>query len=82
MLKRKGSLLVSLLIILSLVFVSAALALDYKYVGSKNSDKYHYPSCKWAMKIKPENLVTFKSVKEAKEKGYVACKVCKPPEKD
>jgi methylphosphotriester-DNA--protein-cysteine methyltransferase len=33
-------------------------------------------------KIKPDNLVTFKSAKEAKGAGYVPCKVCKPPMKD
>lgn len=49
------------------------------YVGSKNSDKYHYASCQWAKKIKPENLVCFKNIEEAKAKGYSACKVCHPP---
>jgi len=48
------------------------------YVGSKNSDKYHYPSCTWAKKIKPENLVCFKSKKEAEDKGYKPCSFCKP----
>lgn len=46
------------------------------------ADKYHYPDCKWALKIKSENLVTFKSAKEALAAGYVPCKVCRPPTKD
>jgi len=50
-----------------------------KFVGSKNSDKYHYPDCSYAKKIKPENLVEFSSVQEAMERSYVPCKVCKPP---
>jgi hypothetical protein len=50
-----------------------------KYVGSKTSNKYHYPYCKWAKTILPERLVGFKSVKEAKEKGYIPCPFCKPP---
>ena len=50
-----------------------------KYVGSKTSNKYHYPDCKWAKTILPEKLVGFKSVKEAREKGYIPCPVCKPP---
>lgn len=58
---------------------SLALAADFKYVGSKKSNKYHYPTCKWAQKIKPENIVTLKSAKDAKAAGYVPCKVCKPP---
>lgn len=51
---------------------------DDKYVGSVNSDKYHYPSCRWAKKIKPENRVWFKDKDDARRQGYVPCKVCKP----
>ena len=49
------------------------------FVGSKNSDVYHYPSCGSALTIKPENLVTFGSVEEAKNAGYRPCKKCNPP---
>jgi hypothetical protein len=31
-----------------------SFAADYKYVGSANSNKYHYPDCKWAKKISPK----------------------------
>jgi micrococcal nuclease len=62
--------------------VCLSLAVDYKYVGSKSSDKYHFPDCKWAKKISPKNLVTFKTAQEAEKAGYVPCKVCKPPTKD
>jgi micrococcal nuclease len=48
------------------------------YVGSKKSDKYHDPECKWAKKIKPSNLVCFKSRDEAVKAGYVPCGVCDP----
>jgi methylphosphotriester-DNA--protein-cysteine methyltransferase len=57
-------------------FVCLSLAAEYKYVGSSKSNKYHYPSCEWAAKISPQNLVTFKTAKEALNAGYVACKVC------
>ena len=50
-----------------------------KYVGSVNSDIYHYPNCRWAKKIKPENEIWFDSAKDAKIHGYRPCKVCKPP---
>jgi methylphosphotriester-DNA--protein-cysteine methyltransferase len=73
---------VSIAILIIFSIVCLALAADYKYVGSAKSSKYHYPDCKWAQKIKPENLVTFKSAKEALAAGYVPCKVCKPPTKD
>lgn len=45
-------------------------------VGSKNSDKWHYCSCKWAKRIKKENLVCFKTTKEAEEKGYKKTQTC------
>jgi len=64
------------------VTVPTASVPEYKYVASKNSTKYHYPSCKWALKISPKNLVRFKSAREALGAGYVPCKVCKPPQKD
>ena len=48
------------------------------YHGSAKSDKYHFPSCEWARKIVPANLVIFKSKDAAAAKGYVPCKVCRP----
>ena len=42
------------------------------FVGSKNSNKYHLPSCAFAKRIKPENLVCFTSKEEAEKRGYVA----------
>ncbi|MCH7826517.1 MAG: hypothetical protein IIC75_00870 [Bacteroidetes bacterium] len=51
---------------------------NYKYVGTINSNIYHYPDCRWAKKITEYNLITFVSVEDAKHKGYRACKVCKP----
>jgi len=50
-----------------------------RYIGSKTSNKYHYPDCKWAKRISPQNLTTFPSVKEAQGKGYISCPGCKPP---
>lgn len=80
--KRRIIAVISILLMFAFVATSILLAADYKYVGSKRSNKYHYPSCQWAKKIKPYNLVTFQSVKEAQEAGYVPCKVCRPPLKD
>ncbi len=50
------------------------------FVGSARSNKYHYPWCKWAQKISPRNLVAFSSTENAQQRGYVPCKVCKPPQ--
>ena len=49
------------------------------FVGTSKSDKYHYPSCSAAKKIKPANLVTFSSSAEARAQGYVPCGICHPP---
>ncbi|QQS61224.1 MAG: hypothetical protein IPN70_05055 [Candidatus Moraniibacteriota bacterium] len=43
---------------------------DCLFVGSKNSDKYHSPTCSWAKRIKPENIRCFKNAEEAKQAGY------------
>lgn len=50
-----------------------------QYCGSKNSDVYHYPSCTYAKKIKPENLIWFIDENDAKSQGYRPCKKCNPP---
>jgi len=50
-----------------------------KFVGSKKSDKYHYPDCKLAKKILPDNQIWFSSSEEARAAGYVPCGVCNPP---
>lgn len=47
------------------------------YVGSKSSNKYYPPTCQWAKRIKPENLVCFKTEQEALAQGRVAGKGCK-----
>jgi len=50
-----------------------------KFVGSKKSDVYHYPTCRYVKKILPENIIWFSSVEDARAHGYRPCKVCKPP---
>jgi len=49
------------------------------FVGSKNSNVYHYPWCYEAKKILPKNLVTFATVADACAAGYRPCEVCTPP---
>jgi micrococcal nuclease len=79
---RKYHKLTTLLFLFAFLLASLSIASDYQFVGSKKSDKYHYPTCEWAKKIKPENLVTFTSAQEAIKAGYVPCKVCRPPMKE
>jgi len=40
------------------------------FVGSKNSNKYHWPWCAPAKNIKPENQVWFQSEAQAQAAGY------------
>jgi len=58
---------------------TATTATEGQFVGSTKSDKYHYPSCRWAEKILPENEIWFASAEEARAAGYVPCGVCNPP---
>jgi hypothetical protein len=51
-----------------------------RFVGSKNSDVYHYEDCYYVDRIKPENLIYFDTPEEAIAAGYHPCKVCNPPE--
>ena len=52
---------------------------EVEFVGFKKSNKYHYPTCKWARTRYPAQLIKFKSPAEAQERGYIPCPVCKPP---
>ena len=49
------------------------------FIGSLNSDVYHYPTCTHAQRIYPENQIWFNSSEDARAHGYRPCKVCNPP---
>jgi predicted negative regulator of RcsB-dependent stress response len=44
--------------------------MDCLFVASRNSKKYHTKDCRYGKKIKAANLICFKSIEEAKNKGY------------
>jgi len=72
--------IVFFIIILSLSFlIVKEVNSQGLYVGSKNSDVYHYPSCRYVDNILEENKIWFSSVQDAINHGYRACKVCNPP---
>ncbi|HOO53624.1 MAG TPA: DEAD/DEAH box helicase family protein [Methanothrix sp.] len=48
------------------------------FVGSRDSNKYHLPSCGWAERIPSEDRIYFPSTEAAKSRGYKPCMVCKP----
>ena len=63
---------------LTLPASSTSLQEDARFVGSATSKKYHRPDCRYALKIKPENLIYFQSEEDAKGQGYLPCKSCNP----
>lgn len=56
--KKRLAIMVSLVIV---PFIFATFAIGAEFWASKNSNEYHYPTCKWAQKINPSNLAKFKS---------------------
>jgi len=66
-------------IILIVFFTAAYVNAAQEFVCSKTSNKYHYPTCKWAKEIRPDKLMTFDSPETAHQAGYIPCPTCKPP---
>ncbi len=60
---------VPIIMLVAFSVICLAFAADYKYVGSSKSNKYHYTTCQWAVKIKSENLVTSQVLHEAQDKS-------------
>jgi hypothetical protein len=52
---------------------------EVEFLGSKTSNKYHYPTCRWVKEIRPWNLIKFKSPAEAQARRYIPCPLCQPP---
>lgn len=68
------------IILLTLVnlLMTLNIATSTTYIGSSQSNKFHYTDCRWAKKINPGNAIYFSNREEAFSYGYVPCKVCKP----
>jgi hypothetical protein len=48
------------------------------YVGSINSDKFHFTRCSYAIKIEPGNRICFESREAALNYNYIPCGRCQP----
>ena len=48
-----------------------------RYVGTKESNKYHLEACPFAKNIKKKSKITFSTKKIAEKKGYKPCKCLK-----
>lgn len=73
--KRKTAIILLTLVTL---LMTLNIATATTYIGSSQSNKFHYTDCRWAKKINPGNAIYFSSREEAFIYGYVPCKVCKP----
>lgn len=71
-----------LLILLITITNSIFLTAYAYYVGSVNSNIYHYDNCQWAYRIYSSNRIEFPTVKNALSRGYRPCRVCYPPTYD
>ncbi len=70
------------LILLIIIITSMFLTTYAYYVGSANSNIYHYNNCEWAYRISSSNYITFPTVQDALSSGYRPCRVCYPPTYD
>jgi len=50
--------------------------IDFRVVASVNSDKYHFPWCSGASRIKESNKITFENEKAAIAAGYLLAGNC------
>jgi diguanylate cyclase (GGDEF)-like protein len=74
--KRRYKILSGFIIIL---FLAISVNAAQEFWGSSTSTRYHFPTCEWAKKIRPEKRIVFHSPEEAIKAGYEPCPVCRPP---
>lgn len=79
--KRRTTIFI-LALILSFIVINFMFLTTYAYVGSVNSNIYHYNNCQWAHRIYSSNRIEFSTVQKALSYGYRPCKVCHPPTYD
>jgi methylphosphotriester-DNA--protein-cysteine methyltransferase len=56
----------------------APAAAEGEFCASVKGKAFHRPSCMWASKISPRNLVRYKTREEAIAAGKKPCSTCKP----
>jgi len=49
-----------------------------RYIGSKTTKVFCFPTCRGARRIREENRVPFHEADEAREKGFRPCRLCQP----
>ena len=56
---------------------SSSQKTGYTFIGSTDSNKYHWPTCPYAQKIPQDKQVWFKSKADAEKRGYNPCDKCR-----
>jgi micrococcal nuclease len=51
---------------------------ERSYVGNTGTRKFHRPSCEWAPKIEPKNLVRLRTRDQALDLDLTPCRSCDP----
>lgn len=49
------------------------------FMATRNSSVFHRADCRWALKIRAENVIAFSSREEAEARQYHPCGYCLPP---
>jgi hypothetical protein len=50
-----------------------------QFIGRSDWNRYHRLNCKYAQRIEDDKQVWFATPEDAFAKGYIPCKICKPP---
>ena len=77
--KKTPAVFVITLLFVAILTLSVNGQTQGPFVGSKESDVYHYPSCSYVSNIKEENKVWFTDAQDAVNHDYHPCLRCKPP---
>ena len=65
MFKQAKKKTVIILLTLVTLLMTLNIATATTYIGSSQSNKFHYTDCRWAKKINPGNAIYFSSREEA-----------------
>ena len=75
---KKIFLVAALILTATTVTVFARVLFDTPYIGNSNTRKYHYANCPSVGEMWAEHQVPLKSCEEAVQKGFKACRRCRP----
>ncbi|MCX5637716.1 MAG: hypothetical protein NTX52_08505 [Planctomycetota bacterium] len=60
------------------VEITSNEAAEYAYVAYAQREVFLRPDCKWAKRVSPQNMVSFKTREDAMESRRRPCNFCRP----